>query len=124
MVAVRRFVEAFNADDADLVQAACADELSIIDDFPPHEWTGRMAALTWYRDMAGMAAGYRMSDWSVILHEPLEVTVTGQRAYIVVPIDVHWRQDGTPVDRKGFMTMSLRDGTIDWRISALAWTWT
>jgi len=123
MVAVRRFVEGFNADDADLVQSACTDAISIIDDFPPHEWTGRRVAATWYRDMAAMATGYGMSDWSVTLNEPLEVTVTDLRAYAVVPIDVRWRQEGTPVDRKGFMTMSLRDVADEWRISALAWTW-
>jgi hypothetical protein len=38
MVAVRHFVDGFNKDDVDLMQAACVDETSIIDDFPPHEW--------------------------------------------------------------------------------------
>ena len=123
MVAVRRFVEGFNADDADAVQSACADDLSIIDDFPPHEWSGRGAAATWYRDMAGMAGGYGMSDWSVTLNEPREVTVSDLHAYVIVPIDVRWLQNGAPVERNGFMTMSLRDGAGGWRISALAWTW-
>ena len=123
MVAVRQFVEGFNSDDADLVQAACADETSIIDDFPPHEWTGRGAVTTWYRDMAGMATGFGMSDWSVTLNEPREVTISDQRAYVVVPIDVRWLQNRTPVARTGFMTMALREEADAWRISALAWTW-
>jgi hypothetical protein len=110
--------------DVDLAQAACAEETSIIDDFPPHEWTGRGAATTWYRDMAGMATGYGMSDWSVTLNEPREVTVSDLHAYVVVPVDVRWLQDGTPAERMGFMTMSLRDGANGWRISALTWTWT
>jgi len=124
MVAVRQFVEGFNNDDVDRAQAACTDETSIIDDVPPHEWSGSGAATTWYRDMARMATGYGMSDWSVTLAEPLEVTVSDRQAYAVVPVDVRWMQGGTPTDRKGFMTMALRERSEGWRISALAWTWT
>ena len=123
MVAVRQFVEGFNDDDVDRMQAACADETPIIDDFPPHEWTGRGATTRWYRDMARMATEYGMSDWSVTLDEPRDVTVSDRHAYVVVPIDVRWLQDGTPVDRTGFMTVALRDEAEGWRISACAWTW-
>ena len=57
MVAVREFVEGFNADDAIRMQAACSDETSIIDYFPPHEWSGSRATTRWYLDMSGMASG-------------------------------------------------------------------
>ena len=123
MVAVRQFVDGFNDDDTDRMQAACTDETSIIDDFPPHEWMGSGATTRWYREMAGMATGYGMSDWSVTLAEPSEVTVSDRQAYVVVPIGVRWMQNGTPVARTGSMTMALRDGAEGWRISALAWTW-
>lgn len=39
MVAVLQFVEGFNNDEIEHAQAACADETSIIDDFPPHACT-------------------------------------------------------------------------------------
>ena len=123
MVAVRQFVQGFNNDKIDLVQAACADDTSIIDDFPPHEWNGHGATTRWYRDMARMASENGMSDPSVILDEPSNVTVSEEHAYLVVPIDVRWLQDGTPRERPGFMTLALRNGTEGWRISACAWTW-
>ena len=123
MVAVRQFVEGFNNDDVDLAQAACADETSIIDDFPPHEWTGHRATTRWYREMARMATGYGMSDWSVALNEPRHVSVSERLAYVVVPVGVRWLQDGTPVERTGSMTMAVREEAEGWRISALAWTW-
>ena len=123
MGAVRHFVEAFNNDDVDRMQAACASETSIIDDFPPHEWTGRGATTTWYRDMERMATEYGMSDWSVTLDAPRHITVSDRHAYVVVPIDVRWLQDGTPAERTGSMTVALGDGAEGWRISACAWTW-
>ncbi len=123
MVAVRQFVEGFNKDDVHLIQAVCADETSIIDDFPPHEWTGRGATTRWYREMARMASEYRMSDWSVSLNEPRHVIASDGHAYVVVPIDVRWLQDGTPAERTGSMTVALREAAEGWRISACAWTW-
>jgi ketosteroid isomerase-like protein len=123
MAAVRQFVEGFNADDIERAQAACADETSIIDDFPPHEWTGSGATTRWYVEMSRMAAEYGMSAWSVSLNEPRHVMVSDRRAYVVVPIDVRWLEHGTPADRTGSMTIALREETDGWRISACAWTW-
>ena len=123
MVAVRRFVEGFNNDDVELCQTACSEETSIIDDFPPHEWIGREATTRWYRDMAGMAAEYGMSDWSVLLDEPRYVTVSDRHAYVVVPLAARWLQDGEPEERTGYLTAALRERAEGWRISAFAWTW-
>ena len=123
IAAVRQFVEGFNGDNIDLAQAACADDTSIIDDFPPHEWTGHLATTRWYRDMARMSTENGMSDPSVMLNEPRHVTVSEGHAYLVVPIHVRWLQDGTPKETTGFMTLALREGTEGWRISAFTWTW-
>ena len=101
MMAVRQFVEGFNNDDMDLAAAACADEAFIIDDFPPHVWTGRGTATRWYRDMAGMATGYGMSEWSVTLDEPRHVAVSDREAYVVVPVDVRWLQHGRRASADG-----------------------
>ncbi len=123
MVAVRRFVEGFNNDDVNAAQAACADETWIIDDFPPHEWSGQGATTKWYGDMVGFAAEYGMSDWSVMLEEPRHVIVSEQNAYVVVPVAVRWLEDGTPAERTGSLAVALREPAEGWRISAFAWAW-
>ena len=123
MAAARRFVEGFNSDDMVLAQTACADEMTIIDDFPPFEWSGRGAVGAWSGDMARMAAEFRMSARSVTLDEPRMEVVADGRAYLVVPIDVHWSEDGAPAERRGCMTLALRDFVGWWRITTLAWTW-
>ncbi len=123
MIAVRRFVEAFNRDDVTLAQKACADQMTIIDDFAPYEWSGRAATEAWSRDMVAMASGYRMSEWSVTLEEPVMEIVSGHSAYLVVPIDVHWLEDGAAAERRGSVTLVLREDAQAWRISTLSWTW-
>jgi hypothetical protein len=122
MVAVRRFVEGFNNDDVDEAQAACLDETFIIDDFPPHQWMGRSATTRWYREMAGWAAEYAMSDWSLTLDEPRHVIISDRDAYVTIPIAARWLEDGTPAERTGSLAVALREPTFGWRISAFAWT--
>ena len=38
MAPVHQFVDGFNKGDTKSALAACADQTSIIDEFPPHEW--------------------------------------------------------------------------------------
>lgn len=40
MVPVNQFVDAFNKGDIKGLEAACTEQMSIIDEFPPHEWHG------------------------------------------------------------------------------------
>jgi hypothetical protein len=123
MGAVHGFIQAFNDDDVDRIQAACADETSIVDDFPPYEWNGSRATTRWHDDMAVVAAEYGMSDWSVAVDEPRHVVVTDRIAYVVVPIAARWSENGTPADRTGHLTAALRELSEGWRISAFTWTW-
>ena len=123
MEPVRRFVEAFNQNDVDGMQAACSEATSIIDDFPPHEWTGPRAITAWFHEMVRMAADDDMSDWSVTIGEPRHVVVSDGGAYVSVPADVRWLQDATPSERACLMALSLRQGAEEWQISALAWAW-
>lgn len=123
MVAVRRFVEGFNLDDVDLAQGACLEVTSVIDDFPPHLWTGHRATTRWYSEMSEWAAEYGMSDWSLTLGEPRHVIVSDRDAYVAVSVAARWSEDGTPAERTGSLAVALREPPDGWRISALAWSW-
>ncbi|WP_238391003.1 MULTISPECIES: nuclear transport factor 2 family protein [unclassified Mycolicibacterium] len=41
MVAVHRYVDAFNKGDVDAMAAVCADPMQILDGMSPHVWQGR-----------------------------------------------------------------------------------
>lgn len=123
MVAVHGFVEGFNNDDVDRMQAACADDTSVIDDFPPYQWTGHNATTTWYRDLAGTAAEYAMSEWAVEVEEPRHLVVSDGLAYVVVPVTARWLDEGTPAARTGSFTAALRELADGWRVTAFTWAW-
>jgi len=56
MTPIHQFVDGFNEGDAKRALAACAEQTSIIDEFPPHEWHGQGACATWANDFVADAA--------------------------------------------------------------------
>jgi ketosteroid isomerase-like protein len=123
MATVRQFVRAFNQGDAKTAAAACADETSIIDEFPPHEWHGAGACSRWMNAYDADARKNGITDGRVTLGVPRHIDVTADRAYVVVPTAFLYKQRGKPVRETGStLTLVLQKGGSGWRI--IAWTWT
>ena len=123
MAPVHQFVDGFNKGDTKSALAACADQTSIIDEFPPHEWHGAGACAKWADDYDANAKKDGITDGMVILGKPRHVDVTGDLAYVVVPANYRFKQKGKPVSEIGSMlTIALQKGPAGWRMTA--WTWT
>ncbi len=122
MAAVNRFVEGYNTGDAKLLAAACAEQTSIIDEFPPHEWHGTGACLTWMKDYDIDAKKNGFTDGVVTLGKPTHVDVTADRAYVVIPSNYAFKQKGAPMKEVGSaFTFALQKGATGWRI--VGWSW-
>jgi len=122
MAVVRQFVDGFNKGDLKMLLAACAEEPSIIDDFPPHEWHGAGACARWSSDYDADARKNGITDGFVSIGKPFHVDVTGDRAYIVGPADYVYKLKGKPVKEIGSVfTLTLQDGSAGWRITGWSW---
>jgi hypothetical protein len=122
MAPVHQFVDAFNKGDTKTAAAACADQTSIIDEFPPHEWHGAGGCAKWMRDFDADSKRNGITDGVVTLGAPKHVDVTADRAYVVVPADYVYKQKGKTVREAGsILTVALRKGAAGWRITAWAW---
>jgi ketosteroid isomerase-like protein len=122
MVPVRQFITGFNKSDSKIAQAACADAIFIIDDFPPHAWDGSGAISKWLHDLDSFEKKNGTSDPSVTLGKPRHVDVTGAHAYVVVPTKLSYKKKGQLVKETGLMTLVLHKSTAGWRIAAWSWT--
>ena len=123
MASVHQFVGAFNKGDTKTAAAACAAETSIIDEFPPHEWHGADACMKWMNDYNDDAKRNRITDAVVTLGSPRHVDVTADHAYVVVPTDYTYKQNGKEVKETGSaLTVALQKGAPGWRITGWSWT--
>ena len=123
MVPVRQFIDGFNKGDVKTAVAACAEQTSIIDEFPPHEWHGPGACANWANDFDADAKKNGITDGKVTLGNPRHVDITADRAYVVVPADYAYKQKGKAVKESGsLLTLALQKGAAGWRITGWSWT--
>ena len=122
MFTLHQFVEGFNTDDTKTAVAACADDMSIIDEFPPHEWHGPGALLKWFHDYDVDAKKNGITNGIVTLGEPKHMDVTDDRAYVVVPSSYAYKKNGTLVkEADSAFTFALKKSETGWLI--IGWSW-
>lgn len=122
MFPVHQFVDGFNKGDTKSALAACAEQTSIIDEFPPHEWHGPGACAKWAAGFDLDAKKNGITETVVTLGKPLHLDVTGDYAYVVVPSDYAFKQKGKPMKESGSLfTFALHRGATGWRI--VGWSW-
>jgi len=120
---VQQFTDAFNKGDTKAAAATCAEQTSIIDEFPPHEWHGAGGCAKWMADFDADAKKNGITEGNVKLVTPKHVDVNGDRAYIVVPADYTYKQKGKPVKETGsLLTVALQKGAAGWRITGWSWS--
>jgi hypothetical protein len=120
--AVHRYFDNLDKDKLETALAMCDSQVSILDEFPPHEWHGPTACADWwkalnaYDDKNGITAG------AATLGTPWTVDVSGDRAYFVSPATYDYKQQGKSVkESHAVFTAALRRTEAGWRITA--WTW-
>jgi len=119
---INQFVDGFNKGDTKTAVAACADETSILDEFPPHEWHGAGACAKWLSDFDVDAKKNGITDGVVTLGDALHVDINSDYAYVVVPANYRFKQKEKTVSEVGsIITLSLKNGPMGWRITGWAW---
>jgi ketosteroid isomerase-like protein len=123
MTVIQQWVDGFNKVDMKAMMGQCADHTSIIDDIPPHEWHGSGACTRWWNAYQADAKKNEITDGIVTLSTPRHIDVTGDRAYVVVPVESFtYKAKGKPEKETGsVVTLVLRKGESGWRITAWAW---
>ena len=113
LATVHQFVDGFNKGDTKTLLAACADQTSILDEFPPHEWHGTGACAKWVSDFDADAKKNGITDGVVTLSNPSHVDITADRAYVVIPANYTFKQKGKPVSEVGsIITLALQKSPI------------
>ena len=122
MTAVLQYVDAFNNGDSAAMAATCADPMQILDGMSPHVWQGPTAAEDWYRDALNEAEHAGASGLHIGVGEPRHADVTGDYAYVVVPVTFAYKFPDKQVNQTGAVfTVALRKVDAHWRLTAWAW---
>jgi len=122
MKTVRQWVDSLNKGDTATAIAACAPETSIVDEFPPYQWHGAGVCAQWVKELDAYNKSIGLTDGATTLKKPRRVDVTGDRAYVVAPMDFRYKEHGKDGAELGALfTVALQKGQAGWRITG--WTW-
>jgi ketosteroid isomerase-like protein len=117
---VRQFVDSFNRGD---VKTACANQSTIIDEFPPYLWQGATACTDWSNDFDAYREKNGITDPKITLGLGQHVDVTGDRAYVVVQAHLTFKKKEKRLsERDPMLTVSLQKIADTWRIVGWAWS--
>lgn len=122
MKPINQFVNGFNKGDMESAMAACSEATAIIDEFPPHTWSGTGACQKWVDDYTADAEKNGIKDGIVNLGKPSHFEMTADYAYVVIPSNYIYKQKGKRVAQIGSMfTFSLNKGSNGWVITGWSW---
>jgi hypothetical protein len=121
MAPLQQFMHGVSTNDMKLAAAACASPASILDDFPPHIWQGPTACADWATAFTAANKQAGVTAPRVTLGKPWTTSVTGDRAYAVVPATFTYLLHGKPSSETGVWTVVLDKAAPGWRIRAWAW---
>ena len=119
---VHRFLDNLDRDHLQTALALCDSPVSIIDEFPPHEWHGPTACADWYHALVAYNEKNGITDGDAPLGMPWNVDVTGDRAYFVAPMTYTFKQLGKAVKETATFAVALKRTQAGWRITAWAYS--
>lgn len=121
LATIYQFVDGFNKGNSKAALAACADQAVLIDDFPPHQWSGPGACAKWASDFEAYSKKIGMTD-PVVTLGPSRPRISGNLAYVVIPTSFAWKDKGKPAKEDGVRyTFVLQKGAAGWKITAASW---
>lgn len=122
VAAVHQYFDNLDPAKLDKALAMCDSHVSILDEFPPHEWHGPSACADWWKALNAYDDKEGITDGSAALGTPWTVDVSEDRAYFVAPATYIYKQHGKPVkELHAVFTVALKRTNAGWRITA--WTW-
>lgn len=119
---IHQFIDNFDKGDQKAAAAAFATGgLTIIDEVPPHIWTGSDALQTWANDLVANDKGQGITSEKVTLGKATRVVESGDHGYVVIPVVYTYKQHKTAMREPAQMTFALQKSGDAWLISG--WTW-
>jgi SnoaL-like domain len=119
---LRQVVEAWDKGDEATVLKGMSPSAIIIDDFPPHSWSGPTAFNDYKRDYAAFMEKNGITDARFqITQRPITEEIQGTTAYIVVAGVYSFKKADKLVQEPGVFTVALQKTDQDWRITATSW---
>jgi hypothetical protein len=115
-------LDAFRAGDLVTFKAAWAPQgVDIVDDVPPYLWTGERSLERWIDDTARAIGNLNVADLDIRAKPPLHVEITGDSAYVVLPVTVTYRRAKTSYIQNGTQILVMTRTSDGWKMRTMSY---
>ncbi len=118
---VKQFIDAFDKGDMKAAEATHVAAPSILDEPPPHLWSGPGAFTAWAGDLQKDAMAHGQSGNKATLGKLSRQQIDGDTAYVVFPATYSYKEKGVAMTESAKMVYSLKKDGDAWKITSWAW---
>jgi hypothetical protein len=121
LASVKKLADSQNKGDMKAFTASCAPQAVIVDEFEPFVWQGATACSDWWN--ANDANNKQIGSTNGVLTygKPWHVTVTGDRAHVVLPAKFTDKEKEKRVVESAVWTVTLQKGAAGWNMTESTW---
>jgi ketosteroid isomerase-like protein len=124
LATIKKFIDDFNKGDIKGAQSTQADDVAILDEFPPHAWNGAGSFDKWLADLQKDAKAKEQSEQKLTLGKTVRSQADGDTAYVVMAGTFAYKEKGKPMKEPGHMAFALRKDGDNWKIASWSWAGT
>lgn len=121
MAVINKMNDAMTKNDMKTAAGTYTANAALIDEFPPHFWSGSGAFDTWGADYGTFAKAQGDTDAKVTTQKPTHLSVNGEHAYVVVPSVLTFKEHGKKMAEHGLWTFAMQKSGAEWKIAGWAW---
>jgi ketosteroid isomerase-like protein len=119
---IRQINVAFNSGDSKAAETNLLPGVSIVDEVPPHVWTGPRSFAAWSADLEAYDKAHGISGERVDLGAVRREVVSGDMAYVIIEATFVFTQKGRVMHEPSQLTYVLKKTPAGWKIAAQTWT--
>jgi len=108
--------------DPSALGSICDDETTVIDSAPPYEWHGSGGCSKWLNDYGAFVKQNGMTDGHAVAGKARHIDITGDHAYVVVPLTYSYKQGGKDVHETATGTFTLHKTASGWRLTGAVYS--
>jgi ketosteroid isomerase-like protein len=121
MAPINAMLAATNADKGTELAAYYTPDAVVVDEFAPYVWTGPTAASQWWAGVDKQIAQMGTHTIHAAAQPIKHFDVTGDSAYVVVPLYISYAVKSKPGHETGLFTLTLRRSGGAWKIATQTW---
>ena len=121
LASVKQLADTQNKGDMKSFVALCAAQAVIVDEFAPFVWQGATACSDWWNANDANNKQIDSTDGVLTYGKPSHLTVSGDRAHVVLPAKFTDKEKGKKVVESAVWAVTLQKGAAGWNMIESTW---